>query len=57
MWSAPDETSPTWQIRTLAEATRRIFDSVADGLHELVLDDTQRPQLGRLRSKQWQPEP
>jgi hypothetical protein len=37
---------PTWEVRTLVEAIRRIFDGVAEGLHELILDDAARPKLG-----------
>jgi hypothetical protein len=42
----PERQRGQWEVRTLVEAIRHIFDGVADGIHELILDDTARPQLG-----------
>jgi len=35
----------TWEVRPLLEAIRRIFDTVAGGIHRIIVTDAERAQL------------
>jgi len=40
-----DRPLPRWEARSLVEATRLLFDGVADNLHKIVITDQERAQL------------